>query len=76
MSEYYEQILISMFDKNVICDIDGFYKLFLQTESGCGCITAFDLRILANELDRKNEPLKKDLDEYFNESNNQKNSID
>ena len=65
---HYASILIKFLEPNMLCDSDGFYKLFLETKSGAGTITAFDLRILADELDRKNLPIKQDLNKYFGEN--------
>lgn len=48
--------------KEIVADMDGFYKYWPE---GKGCLTAEDLRILADGLDRINAAWQKQLDEYF-----------
>lgn len=50
--------------KEIVADMDGFYKYWPE---GKGCLTAEDLRILADGLDRLNESWQKQLDEYFDQ---------
>lgn len=40
---------------------DGFYRLYLEQ----GAISAAELRVLATELDRLNEPISADVESYF-----------
>ena len=42
---------------------DGF--VYWWPDSKRGCFNPFALRVLADELDRRNEPWKKQIDEYF-----------
>jgi len=44
-------------------DVDGYVKYWPE-ESG-GYLESFDLRCIADELDRLNEPWQKQINEYF-----------
>jgi hypothetical protein len=43
-------------------DVDGFFYYFPK---GSGSIPAYQLRQLADELDRRNAPWEKQINEYF-----------
>ena len=50
--------------KEIVADMDGFYKYWPE---GKGCLTAEELRNLADGLDRINAAWQKQLEEYFEE---------
>lgn len=51
--------LIQAVDKNILKDVDGFYY---YAPSGIGLRTSYNLREIADELDRRN----KDWEDYIN----------
>lgn len=54
-------------DRNeIMTDMDGFYKYWPITNR-VGCLTAENLRAIADGLDKMNEPWQKQLDEYFDQ---------
>lgn len=54
-------------ENDIIMGVDGFYVYWPHRT---GAYTAYDLRMLADELDRLNEPYQNDLDAYFEEHQN------
>lgn len=77
MSSIWDQLvdrqkkLIEVIDQNkdIIAGDDGFY-IFWPTRISSGALTAQDLRIIADELDRRNAPWQSQLEKYFEETPN------
>lgn len=60
IKKYYQDIRKKI-NNDIIPLEDGFYYYF---PSG-GAISSWQLRFIADILDKKNEPLQKDIEEYF-----------
>lgn len=50
--------------KDIIAGDDGFFIFWPARITG-GALTADNLRTIADELDRRNAPWQKEIDEYF-----------
>jgi hypothetical protein len=50
---------------DIVAEVDGLYYFFLNNFT---FLTAYQLRWIADELDRLNEPYQKEIDKYFNKS--------
>ena len=60
-NKYYQDIR-EKFNKDISQLEDGFYYYF---PNGGGAIPSWILREVADILDKKNEPLQKDIEKYF-----------
>lgn len=66
MREEYIQRVLTMLEerKEIVAGDDGFYYYWPE---GHGALSSADLRIIADELERRNAPLEAELEEYFSE---------
>jgi hypothetical protein len=64
----YQQRLIKLIDarREFAASEDGFVRYWPRDGFG-GCLTENDLRIIADELARRNAPLTKDINKYFDQ---------
>ena len=63
--EFNEKVLLSVKEqKEIIADVSGFYYYWPKGNKGMFCSAS--LRVIADELDRINEPLDKEIEAYFN----------
>jgi hypothetical protein len=73
-TEEYKQELISIVDiKNEFITGDDGY-VYYWPEGNRGCLSSFQLRIIADELDNRNEKWDKQITEYINNHNNPKSN--
>lgn len=59
--EEYNKHLIKSVENLIYQEIDGEFVF----DTGNGCLYPFHLRIIADELDRRNTPLDDELERYF-----------
>lgn len=57
-------ILMADEREEFVTDVSGF--IYYRPMKSSGMFSPHDLRVIADELDKRNEPLQKQLEEYFN----------
>lgn len=57
-------VAVSQERGDFVTDTDGFVY-YWPKEAGRGHLSAWHLRVLADELDRRNEPWQKEINDYF-----------
>lgn len=65
-NEEYAERLLEVVDKELLQEVDGFYYYF---PSGTGMLTSHGLRIIADELDKRNADWNEQINKYLGENN-------
>lgn len=78
MSNWSEEARLRLLEKakeanDIIALDDGFYYYWVH---GKGALSAWNLRCIADELDRMNEPLQRSIEEYFATNGQQREESD
>jgi hypothetical protein len=65
-NEEYIERLLEVVDKDILQEVDGMYYYF---PTGTGMLASHGLRIIADELDRRNKDWNEQINKYLGENN-------